>query len=177
MTRIVPVVAATVALIGLGVLLADPVRAAVGSRLNPPAVADRAAIVAQREAAEHALARGYGKAVDQLRSTSNVRLPVTAAQAATIQQRAVADLKLVRRAALADLAHASGFNDAETAAYITATEPRLDDASPFATEPGALLPPGLFAIVSRADALFARVADQATRELTTAPTPAPSPSR
>jgi hypothetical protein len=170
-------VAAALAIIGIALLLADPVRGAIESRLNPPAVAERAAIVAQREQAEHALARGYGKAVDQLRSTSNVRLPVSAAQAAAIEQRAIADLKVVRRAALADLAHASGFNEAETAAYIAATEPRLDDASPFAADPGALLAPGFFAIVSRADVLFVRVADQATRELTTAPTPAPSPSR
>jgi len=39
-----------------------------------------------------------------------------------------------------------------------------------------LLAPGLFAIVSRANALFSQVADQATRELTTAPA-TPSPTR
>jgi len=45
-------------------------------------------------------------------------------------QKAVADLKTVRRAALADLASASGLKGAEAAAYVTATEPKLDDASP-----------------------------------------------
>ena len=169
-------------LLVLAILAADPVRAAIAERLNPPAIADPAAVAPQRTAAEHALARGYAKAVDQLRSTGNVRLPVTAAQAAAIQQKAVADLKTVRRAALADLASASGLKGAEAAAYVTATEPKLDDASPFAADPGAQLAPGFFAIVSRADTLFVQVADQATRELTTAPatpssTPTPSPTR
>jgi hypothetical protein len=41
-----------------------------------------------------------------------------------------------------------------------------------------LLAPGLFAIASRADGLFAKVADQATPELTIAPaTPSPTPTR
>lgn len=173
----VPIVIAFLVL-GLALLAADPVRAALEARLNPPAVADRAAVTPQRTAAEHAIARGYAKAVDQLRSTGSVRLPVSAAQAAAIQQKAIADLKTVRRAALADVANASGLAGTEATAYVSATELKLDDASSFANEPGALLAPGLFAIVSRADALFAQVADQATRELTTAPaTPSPTPTR
>ena len=169
-------VAATVAIVVVVLLALDPVRASLDERLNPPVIADRAAVAPQREAAEHALARGYGKAVDQLRSTGNVRLPVSAAQAAVIQQRAVSDLKTVRRAALADLAHAAGLAGADATAYVGAAEPRLDDATPFANEPGALLAPGFFAIVSRADALFVQVAEQATRELTSAPSPTPAPS-
>jgi hypothetical protein len=173
------IVLAVVVVVGLALLAADPVRAAIEQRVNPPAVADRAAIVPQRESAEHALARGYVKAVGQLRSTGNVRLPVTAVQAAAIQQKAVTDLKTIRRAALADIARAAGLSGGDATAYIGATEPRLDDASAWANEPGALLAPAFFAIVSRADALFAQVADQATRELTTAPgtTPSPSPTR
>lgn len=169
-------IAATIAIVVLVLLAADPVRAALEERLNPPVVADLAAVAPQREAAEHALARGYGKAVDQLRSTGNVRLPVTPAQAAAIQQRAVSDLRAVRRAALADLAHAAGLTGADATAYVGAAEVRLDDATPYANEAGALLAPGFFAIVSRADALFVQVADQATRELTSAPSPTPSPS-
>ena len=169
---------AALVLIGLVLLAADPVRAALETRLNPPAVADRAALAFQREAAEHALARGYARSVDQLTSTGNVRLPVTPTQAAAIQQKAVTDLKTVRRAALADLATASGLRGADATAYVTTTEPRLDDASAVANEPGALLAPGLFAIVNRADTLFAQVADKATRELTTAPAaPSPTPVR
>jgi len=160
----------------LALLALEPLRAAVEARTNPPATADAAAVVSQRTAAEHALARGYAKAVDQLRSTANVRLPVSTNQAAAIQQRAVADLQAVRRAALADLANASGLTGAQATAYLSATEPKLDDASPFADEPGVLLAPGLFVIVSRADGLFAQVADQATRELTTAPA-TPTPTR
>src|SRR5438045_617556 len=96
---------------------------------------------------------------------------------ATIMARAVGDRKAVRHAALADLAIASGLRGPDATAYVAATEPRLDDASAFANEPGALLAPGFFAIVSRADTLLAQVADQATRELTTAPAaPSPSPS-
>ena len=162
--------------IALVLLAADPVRAALEVRLNPPTVADPTALAPQREAAEHALARGYARSVDQLKSTGNVRLPVSPAQAAAIQQKAITDLKTVRRAALADLATASGLRGADATAYVTATEPRLDDATAVANEPGALLAPGFFAIVSRADALFAQVADQATRELTTAPA-SPSPTR
>ena len=171
-------IAIAVIVLGLLLLAADPVRAAIEARLNPPTVADREVVTPQRTAAEHALARGYGKAVDQLRSTGAVRLPVTAAQAAAIQQKAITDLKTVRRAALADLANASGLAGAEATAYVTATEPKLDDASSLVDEPGALLAPGLYAIVSRADALFVQIADQATRELTTAPaTPSPTPTR
>jgi hypothetical protein len=107
-----------------------------------------------------------------------VRLPVTTVQAAAIQQRATADLKTVRRAALADLAAASGLRNVDAQAYVSAADPRLDDAGSVASEAGVLLAPGFFAIVSRADALFGQVADQATRELTTAPaTPSPTPTR
>jgi hypothetical protein len=176
--KYVRIVLTVLVLVGLALLAADPVRAAIEQRVNPPAVADLAAVAPQREAAEHALGRGYVKALDQLRSTSSVRLPVSAAQAAAIQQRAVADLKTIRRAALADLAHAAGLSGDAATAYISGTEPKLDDATPYANEPGALLAPGFFAIVSRADALFKAVADQATRDLTTAPaTPSPSPTR
>ena len=171
-------VLAALVVIALLLLAAEPVRAALEARLNPPAVADAASLVPQREAAEHALARGYVRSVDQLKSTGSVRLPVSPAQAAAIQQKAIADLKTVRRAALADLATASGLREANATAYVIATEPRLDDASAVADESGALLAPGFFAIVSRADALFAQVADQATRELTTAPAaPSPTPTR
>jgi hypothetical protein len=58
-------IALFVAVIGLALHAADPVRAAVEARLDPPAVADPAAVSSQRTAAEHALARGYTKAVDQ----------------------------------------------------------------------------------------------------------------
>lgn len=168
---------ALLAVVVLGLLAADPVRAALESRLDPPAVGDAATVASQRAAAEHALARGYAKSVEQLRSTGNVRLPVTPAQAEAIMAKAVLDLKAVRHAALADLAAASGLRGAEATAYIAATEPRLDDASAVATESGALLAPGFFAIVSRADILLTQVADQATRDLTTAPgTPSASPS-
>ena len=162
------ILAALVA-IGLVLLAADPVRAALESRLNPPALGDPATVAAQRQAAEHALARGYAKSLEQLRSTGSVRLPVTPAQAAAIMAKAVVDLKAVRRAALADLANASGLRGSDATAYVTLTEPRLDDASAFANEPGALLAPGFFAIVSRADTLLSEIADQATRDLTTAP--------
>ena len=171
------VLLAALAAIALVLLAADPVRAALESRLNPPALGDPATIATQRLAAEHALARGYAKSLEQLRSTGSVRLPVTPVQAAAIMAKAVVDLKAVRHAALADLAIASGLRGADATAYVATTEPRLDDASAFANEPGALLAPGFFVIVSRADGLLTQVADQATRDLTTAPAvPSPSPS-
>jgi len=82
----------------------------------------------------------------------------------------------VRRAALADVAHAVGLTGTAAIAYISAIEPKLDEAIADASQPPVLLAPGLFAIVSRANALFSQVADQATRELTTAPA-TPSPTR
>ena len=165
------------AVVVLALLAAEPVRTALESRLDPPAIGDPATISSQRMAAEHALARGYAKSLEQLRSTGSVRLPVTAEQAAAIMTRAVSDLKTVRRAALADLATASGLRDADATAYVSATDPRLDDASAVAAESGTLLAPGFFAIVSRADSLLTQVADQATRDLTTAPgAPSASPS-
>ena len=169
-------IAGVIAILVLALLAAEPLRASLEDRLNPPVVADADAVASQRTTVEHGLARGYAKAVDQLRSTGNVRLPVSPAQAAAIQQRAMVDLQTVRRAALADLAHASGLSGTDATSYVNAAEPRLADATPWVNEPGALLAPGFFAIVSRADALFAQVADQATRELTTAPSPTPSPS-
>lgn len=177
MTRVpFRLVGLAVAVVALALLAADPVRVALEQRLDPPVVAQQPDVVAQREAAEHALARGYAKAVDQLRSTANVRLPVTAAQATAIQQRAVSDLAAVRRAALTDLANASGLRGTGASAYVSATELKLVDGNAFTGDPGALLAPGFFAIVSRADVLFAQLADQATRELTTAPV-TPSPTR
>lgn len=168
-------VALTLTFVAVALLSADPVRVDLERRLDPPAVAGQGAVTAQRDAAERALSRGYGKAIEQLKSTGSVRLPVTATHAAAIQQQAVAELRTVRHAALADLAGATGLRAEAATAYINAAEPKLDVTS--TDEPGLLLAPGLFAIVSRANLLYAQVADRAIRELTTNPaTPAPTPT-
>ncbi len=173
--RIVWAAALALGVVGLGLMSADPVRAALERQVDPPRLADRSMVAAQREAAEHALGRGYANALAQVRSTGNVRLPVTVAQAESIQQRALTDLQTVRRAALADLASAAGITGTAATAYVGATERMLDGAATDAKDPGVLLAPTLFAIVTGADVLFGQVADRATRELTTAPaTPAPS---
>ena len=160
----------------VAVLAADPVRIALERRIDPQQIAGPVEVGSQRDAAERALGRGYAKALEQLRSTGNVRLPVTASQAAAIQERAIADLNIVRRAALTDLASSTGMG-AAAAAYIGAAQVRLDTAAP-PDEAGVLLAPGLFAIVSRANQLYSQVAERATRELTTSPsTPVPTPTR
>lgn len=174
--RLFPLIVGALALAVLALLTADPVRVALALRIDPPTVGTQAEMARQVEAAERAIGRGHAKAIDQLRSTANVRLPITAAQAAAIEQRALADLRRVRRAALADLAAAVGVTPAEAVAFVDAAERRLDGR--IADDPGPLLAPGLFTIVSRADQLLAQVADQATRELTTAAaTPTPTPTR
>ncbi len=72
-----------VAVLALGLLTVDPARAQVARILDPPTFADQAAVGAQRTAAEQALARGYAKAVDQLRSASGVRAALAAVRGQT----------------------------------------------------------------------------------------------
>jgi hypothetical protein len=157
--------------------------------LNRPAQSSRAALTPQRTATEQGIARGFAAALEQLRKlTTELVLPVSKAEAQTISDRAVADLRTVRQSALAKVAETLGMSASEADAYVRTTDARLD-ASTFTTDAGVLLAPDLSAIVARANTLYAQVGDAAAKLLTQprastspaptatpAPTIAPSPS-
>lgn len=143
--------------------------------LNRPAQPSRAALAPQRAATEHGIARGFVVAVEQLRKlTTELVLPVSKTEAQTISDKAVVDLRTVRRNALAKVAEIVGMGPAETDTYLRTTEARLD-ASSFASDAGVLLAPDLSAVVARANALYAQVGDAAAK-LLTQPRATPIPS-
>jgi len=144
--------------------------------LNRTTVAGAAALRDQRVAAEHDIARSWTAAVDQLRKLNDLVLPVTKAEADQITEKAMTDLRTVRRNALAALGTEVGMSATDADAYVRATDPLLEGQS-FATDVGVLLAPDLDAIVNRATQLYAQVGDAAAKQLTQAKaTPAPSPS-
>jgi hypothetical protein len=146
--------------------------------LNPTSVADPSGLSTQRVAAEHAIARAWTSAVDQLRKLNDLVLPVTKTEAQTITDKAVTDLRVVRRNALATIASQLGMSTADADAYVRATDPLLEGQS-FANEQGVLLAPDMDAIVTRATQLYAQVGDVAAKQLTQSkatPTPTPTPT-
>ena len=121
-------------------------------------------------------ARAWTSAVDQLRKVNELVLPVTKAEAQAITDKAITDLRLVRRNALVAIATKIGMSTADADAYVRATDPLLEGQS-FANEPGVLLAPDIDAIVTRATQLYAQVGDAAAKQLTQAQaTPAPTPT-
>jgi hypothetical protein len=147
--------------------------------LNRTSVGTASALVAQRVAAEHDLARAFSAAVDQLRKLNELVLPVSKTEAQTITEKAVADLRTVRRNALITLANQIGMSAADAEAYARATDPLLEGLT-FANEPSVLLAPDIDAIVTRYAQLYTQVGDAAAKQLTEpkatpAPTPSPKP--
>ena len=145
--------------------------------LNRTTVAGAAALAAQRVAAEHDIARAWTAAVDQLRKLNDLVLPVSKTEADAITEKALADLRTVRRNALAALGSQLGMSAADADVYARATDPVLEGQS-FANETGVLLAPDLDAIVTRATQLYAQVGDAAAKQLTqpkATPTPSPRP--
>jgi hypothetical protein len=146
--------------------------------LNPITVGTAASVTAQRIAAEHDLQKAWSAAVDQIGKLNELVLPVTKAEAETISQKAIADLRAVRRNALAKVGASVGMTPADAEAYVRTTDPTLESQT-FANDPGVLLAPDLDAVVSRATLLYAQVGDAAAKQLTQpkpTATPAPSPS-
>lgn len=143
--------------------------------LNRPDIAAADVLVAQRLAAEQAIARGYAASVDQLRKLNDLVLPVSKAQALAIADQAITDLHAVRVSALTGLGRALGMDAAGADAYARSTDPRLEGQS-YTNEPGVLLAPDLSALVAHASMLYAQVGDAAAKQLTQAPTPAQSPT-
>ena len=143
--------------------------------LNRPAEPSRSALTPQRAATEQGIARGFALAVDQLRKLrTDLVLPVSAAEAQTISDKAVTDLRTVRRSALVTLAETLGMASGEAETYVRTTDTRLE-ASTFTTDAGVLLAPELSAIVARASTLYAQVGDAAAK-LMTEPRATPTPT-
>jgi len=170
--------------VGLGSAVAQAIQVARelahtapgGLSLNPTTVGAANALAGQRVAAEHDIARSWNAAVDQLRKINDLVLPVTKSEAQAITDKAVADLRTVRRNALAAIANKLGMSAGDADAYVRATDPLLEGQS-FANEPAVLLAPDLDAIVTRAAQLYTQVGDAAAKQLTEPrATPAPSPS-
>ena len=132
-------------------------------------------LTAQRVAAEHDVQRGYMAAVDQLTKLNELVLPVTKAEAASITEKAVGDLRTVRRNALAALGTTLGFSATDAQTYAGATEAVLANQT-FANESGVLLAPDLNGIVNRATELYGQVGDTYAKQLTQPKTASPSPS-
>jgi len=147
--------------------------------LNRMTIGAASTLTAQRVAAEHDVQRGYMAAVDQLTKLNELVLPVTKAEAASITEKAVGDLRTVRRNALAALGTTLGFSATDAQTYAGATEAVLANQT-FANESGVLLAPDLNGIVNRATELYGQVGDtyakQLTQPKTASPSPSPSPS-
>jgi hypothetical protein len=144
--------------------------------LNPISLAGPNAVTTQRVAAERSLQRSWTRAADQLAKLNELVLPITKAEAATITEKALNDLRIVRRNALTALAGALGMTTADAEAYARATDPSLEGQI-FANEPPVLLAPELDGVVNRASELYAQVGDAAAKQLTQPrAAPAPSPS-
>jgi hypothetical protein len=143
--------------------------------LNQMTIAGPSALAAQRVAAEHDLQRAWSAAADQLAKLNELVLPVGKTEAQAITQKALDDLRTVRRNALAAVGMKLGMSTADAEAYVRGTDPGLE-AQTFANEPGVLLAPDLDAIVTRATQLYAQVGDAAAKQLTVPKTAAPSPT-
>ena len=131
-----------------------------------------------RVATEHNLQRAFTTAVDQLNKLNQLVLPVTKAEAATITEKALTDLRTVRRNALGAVATAIGLGQSEADVYVRTTDAALEGQT-FANEGGVLLAPDLNGIVNRATQLYAQVGDAAAKQLTqprAAPSSSPSAS-
>lgn len=149
---------------------------ALASTFDPVAVADPRALGIQRTAAERGIQRAYAKGVEQLRKTRELRLAITAQQAAAIEAKTLDELKTLRNSAFVSLAEAFGPSGDAAQRYASETAARLDASAGAAPSDVVLLAPRLYAIVARMSELAAQLADNGTREMTN-PDPSPSPSR
>lgn len=130
-----------------------------------PSTADAATIATQRVAAEHGLQRSFAKARRQLDDSRALTLPVGKAEADAVTAKALEDLRTVRRSALNAVGQVLRVPAGQMEAYVNSTDAMLEAAN-FDTEPGTLLAPDLYTVVSRAGELSQQIADTATRALT-----------
>lgn len=149
---------------------------ALASTFDPVAVADSRALAVQRTAAERGIQRAYAQAVEQLRKTRELRLAITAQQAAAIELKIVGELRTLRNSALVSVAEAFGQSGEAGQRYATDTAARLDASAAAPQSDVVLMAPRLYAIVAKMSEVSAQLADNGTREMTN-PNPSPSPSR
>jgi hypothetical protein len=143
--------------------------------LNRANVAPPQIVATQRVSAERALQRGFATATDQLTKLNELVLPISKTEAKLITDKALVDLRTVRRNALAALAAALGMSPADAPAYISTTDQLLEGQT-FANEVSVLLAPDLNGIVNRASQLYAQIGDSYAKQLTASRTPSPSAS-
>ncbi len=174
LVRIVVVVLAV--MIVLGIVASGIVQRAAGGS----AVADTTAVAAQRSVVERDLERGYEGSVDHVRKGRALNLAISAQQADTIANKALADLFTLRHNALAAVAQTFGSNNDASETYAKSAEQALDAkrGQPQPSAAAVLLAPRLYAIVSRFNDFAAQLSDKAVADLTQAasPTPAPTPA-
>jgi hypothetical protein len=148
-----------------------------GLSLNPRAVAAASVLAGQRVAAEHDLQRAWSVAAAQLQKINELVLPVTKAEAQTITEKAMTDLRAVRRSGLTAIAGALGISAADADAYVRNTDALLETQAN-GNDAAVLLAPDLDAVVTRTTQLYAQVGDAAAKQLTQprAASPSPAPS-
>ena len=170
--RIVVVVLAV--MIVLGVVASGVVQRAAGGS----AVADAASVAAQRSVVERDLERGYELSVDHVRKGRALNLAISAQQADTIANKALADLFTLRHNALAAIGQTFGSSNDASETYAKTAEQALDAkrGQPQPSAAAVLLAPRLYAIMSRFNDFATQLSDKAVADLTQAAAPAPTPT-
>ena len=143
--------------------------------LNRASVAPSQIVITQRVAAEHDLQRGFVSAADQLAKLNELVLPISKTEAKLITDKALVDLRTVRRNGLAAIATALGMATAQAQTYVTTTDQLLEGQT-FANDVNVLLAPDLNGIVNDATRLYSQVGDSYAKQLTASRTVSPSPS-
>ncbi len=177
--------AAVRALVVLVALLAALVGVSfAASAAAPRTVASAADLAAQRASAERSIDKVYKTGLEQLKTTRGLKLAISEAQAASIEQKYLTQLRELRRSALQAIAGLYALPGDQAAAYVQQTESRLDTQPAAPAEP-VMLAPRLYVVVQRMAELGAQLTDAGIREMTQAPTgtppsgtarPSPSPS-
>lgn len=162
-------------LIALAIVGAAVVGGSFGARAgSPTTLASVSDLAAQRASAERSIDKIYKTALEQLKTTRALKLSISDAQAAVIEQKYATQLKDLRRNALQALADAYSLSADQASAYTQQTESRLDTQNP-ASAPPVMLAPKLYQIVQRMAELGSQLSDAGIREMTIAPTGSPSP--
>jgi hypothetical protein len=141
----------------------------------PTTVAASGDLNAQRSAAERSIDKVYKFGLEQLKTTRALRLAISDAQAAVIEQNYAKQLNDLRHGALQAIADAYALAPDQARSYIAETEQRLD-GNPAASAPPVMLAPRLYQIVQKMADFGSQLTDAGIREMTKAPTGAPSPS-
>lgn len=164
------------ALVLLVVVLAALVGLSLVARAGAPTtVAGAAELATQRASAERSIDKVYKTGLEQLKTTRGLRLAISDAQAAAIEQKYVTQLRDLRRSALQAIATLYALSADQATAYVQQTEARLDAPAAPSAAP-VMLAPRLYAIVQRMAEVGAQLTDAGIREMTQSPTGSPAPS-